>query len=366
MRNVSAEFLAEVRRSHTVVSEVWCYPADGSDAVQVPVSDGSVTLDATQPVRARLDISVEDTDWIPTDASDSLAPFGSELVAYRGVRYADGTTELVTLGWFGLEDAEITDDGTGATARVAALDRMDRLSKAKFEDTYQVANGTLYTQAIVDVVDMLWPDCDVMDNFVGQSAMTSTLRPTAQLGDDPVEFIQGLAYAIGMSLFFDGDGKLTLRKFTAQSPVLEVSEGDVLLTTSRSWSRTAAFNKVIVTGENTDGADVFRGEAFDSNPESPTYFYGPFGRVTEVRSFSQVESDNQAADVAANILAQEIGVPSAVQFTMVPCPALEVEDTVRVSRPSVGVDDDFVLDQLTIGLGASEVMSGVCRERRVF
>jgi len=366
VRPVTDRFLAEVRRSHHVISEVWCHPADGSDPVAVPVSEGSVTLDATQFVRGRCDISVQDADWIPRDSTDALAPFGSELAVYRGVEYVDGSRELVSLGRFGLEDAEISDDGTGASVRVSALDRMDRLSKTRFEDVYQVAQGTLFTQAILDVVQGIWPECPVMDGFVAASSLTCDLLPTAQVGDDPVEFIQGLAFAVAMSLYFDGDGVLTLRKYSDQSPVLEVGEGDVLLSVARNWSRTTAFNRVVVTGENTEGSDVFRGEAQDDDPLSPTRYGGSFGRVTEYRSYAQIQSDNQAQDVANNILAKELGVPSTVSFSMVPCPALEPEDTVILSRPSVGVGESHVVDQLTIGLGATESMSGVTRERRSF
>lgn len=348
------------------MSEVWCFPVDGSDPVAVPLSEGSVTLDATQPVRARCDIQVEDADWIPSDASDGLAPFGSELQVLRGVEFVDGSRELVSLGWFGLEDAEITDDGSGALVRVAALDRMERLSKGKFEDVWQVPNGTRYTQSIMDVVRSLWPESPFADGVVDQSDMTSTLLPTAQVGDDPVEFVQGLAFVIGMSLFFDGDGLLTLRKYSEQSPVMEIGEGDVLLSAARNWSRTTAFNRVIVTGENTSGSDVFRGVATDDDPLSPTVYGGPFGRVPEFQSWPQIQSDNQAQDVANNVLAQQLGVPSTVSFSMVPNPALEVEDMVTISRPSVGVDSTHIVDQLTIGLGASEVMSGVTRERRSF
>lgn len=367
MRPVTDAFLAEVRRSHRVRTEAWCWPADGSDPVEIPLSEGSVTSDATQQVRARCDFQVEHTEWIPVDAADRLSPFGTEVELRRGVYFPDGSTETVGLGRFGLEDAGITDDGSGASVSVAGLDRMERLSKAKFEDVHQVGSGTLFTQAILDVVLSIWPECPVMDGFVDASDLVSTLRPTAQVGDDPAEFVQGLAYAIAMSLFFDGDGFLSLRKYAAQEPVLDLVEGEgVLLSASRDWSRTTAFNRVYVTGENSEGSDVFQGVATDDDPSSPTYYFGPFGRCPEFRSFTQVESDEQAQEVANNILARELGAPSTVSFGMVPNPALEVEDTVLIRRGSVGVDESHVVDQLTVGLGASEVMSGQTRERRGF
>lgn len=367
MRPVSSEFLAAVARSHRVAVEAWLFPADGSDPVPVPVTDGSVTLEAAAAVRGRCDIQVEHAEWIPSTAGDELSPFGHELELRRGVYLPDGSTETVALGRFGIEDAEVTDEGQGASVRVAALDRAERISKAKFEDTFQLAAGVPFTTGILDVVRGAWPEVPVVDGFEGMSAVSLGKPITAQAGEDRWEFAQGLATALGMVLFFDGDGVLTLRPYAESGAVLDVTDGEdgVLLNVSRNWSRTVAFNRVVVTGEGA-GTAVFRGVATDNNPFSPTYYDGPFGRVPEFRSYPQIVSDQQATDVAMSILAQHLGVPSTVSFGMVPNPALEPEDTIHISRPGVGVDHDYIIDSLTIGLAATEQMTGQTRERISF
>lgn len=350
-----------------MATEAWLHPVDGSEAVPIPVIEGNVTLDSQAGVRGRCDIQVADADWIPMGAGDRLAPFGPEIVLRRGVYLGDTETETVSLGRFGIEDAEITDDGEGPTVRVTGLDRAERVSKAKFEDTFQLAPNTDFTTGILDVVRMAFPDVPVMVDFETASDISIGQPVTAQAGDDPWTYAQDLATAIGMMLFFDGDGVLTLRPYSDTSPVAELVEGEggVLLTASRNWSRTGAFNKVVVTGENS-GASVFRGVAVDDDPFSPTFIDGPFGVVTEFRSWPEVKSDQQARDVAESILAQEIGAPSTVSFGMVPNPALEPGDSVLISRPSIGVNETHVLDSLTIGLGAEEQMTGTTRERRTF
>lgn len=367
MRPVSDRFLAEVRRSHRVYVEAWLWPAGGTDAVRIPITDGSVTLDATAAVRGRCDIQVEHADWIPNTAGDRLSPFGAEIEIRRGVIYSDGTTESVALGRFGIEGAEVSDDGTGAGVRVEAMDRAERMSKAKFEDVYQVASGTDFTKAILDLAQEAFPAVPYMDGFLAASPISLGRPVTAQPGDDRWEFMQGLATALGMVLYFDGDGVLTLRAYAAKGPVLELVEGEggVLLSASRSWSRTSAFNRVIVTGESTT-SNVYRGVATDLEPSSPTYYYGPFGRCPEFRTYPDIVSDTQAETVAASILAQHIGTASTVSFGMVPNPALEPEDTILISRPSIGVDENHIIDSLTIGLAATEQMSGTTRERLAF
>lgn len=366
MRPVSTQFLDLIGKSHRVATEATLYPADGTDPVPVPVIDGTVTLDASAAVRGRCDIQVADPDWIPTVAGDRLSPFGAELELRRGLYLPDGTTETVALGRFGIEDAEITDDGTGATVRVTALDRAERVSKAKFEDAYQVDAGTDFTDAILDIVSTAFAAVETAEGFDTASSLALGVPVTALPGDDAWEFAQGLATTIGQRLYFDGDGLLTLRPYSDSQVVTEITEGEngVLLTVSRQWSRTSSFNRVIVTGETAQDDTTYRGEATDTDPASPTFYGGPFGNVPEFRTYPQITSDSHAQDVAEAILAQEIGAPSNVSFGMIPNPALEPDDTVLISRPSIGINEAHVIDSLTIGLGASETMSGTTRERR--
>jgi hypothetical protein len=366
MRPVSEEFQRLVTKSHRVATQATLYPADGTDPVTIPIIDGTVTLDSTASVRARCDIQVADPDWIPVVAGDKLSPFGSEIELRRGLYLSDGSVETVALGRFGIEDAEITDDGTGTTVRVTALDRAEQISKAKFEDAYQVDAGTDFTEAILNIVSTALPGVETTDGFDTASSLSIGVPVTALPGDDPWEFAQALATTLGMRLFFDGDGILNMAPFSSGQVAAEIVEGEngVLLTVSRNWSRTGSFNRVIVTGETGQDDTTYRGEATDTDPASPTFYGGPFGNVPEFRTYPQITSDSHAQDVAEAILAQEIGAPSNVSFGMIPNPALEPDDTVLISRPSIGVNEAHVLDSLTIGLGASETMSGTTRERR--
>lgn len=352
---------------HRAVVEASVKAPDGSIS-PVPITDGTVTLDATAASRGRCDIQVDHLDWIPRGAGDRLAPFGSEINIRRGVKLPSGELELVSLGWFPIEDAEITDDGSGPGVRVAALDRADRMSKAKFENTWQLEANTAFTDGIMFLALEADPSTQFMPGFASVSTISIGKPIIAQAGDDRWEFMQGLATALGMVLFFDGDGILTLRRYAEQGVVMNLVEGEggVLLTASRSWSRTNAHNKWIVTGEATDDDTVYRAEAADLNPASPTYYDGPFGRCPGFYSSGEIGSDAQAQDVADMKLAKEMGAPSTVSFGMVPNPALEPEDTVLISRPVIGVDENHIIDTLTIGLSPTASMTGTTRERITF
>lgn len=370
MRPVTDEFLAAVGGSRELAVEATLYPPDDGDPVALEVISGSVTLDAAASVRGRLELTLQGVDWVPVSSADRLAPAGSEINVRVGVRFPDGSTELTSVGWFGIEDVQVDDDGGQLQYSVTALDRSARLAYAKFEDTFQVDSGTPFTETILALAQEAWPDVPHTTGFTDASTISIGRNIVAQAGDDRWEFMQGLATALGMSLFFDGDGYLTLRRYAEQGVVAEVSEATdtapgVLIRAQKGWSRSNAFNRVIATGENTNSSAVYRGVATDDDPLSPTYYFGPFGKVPRFYESPDIYSDDQAEDAARTILAKELGLASTVSFDMVPNPALEPEDTVLVVRDRLGVNEQHVLDSVTIGLSSEDSMSCQTRERLV-
>lgn len=363
MRNVSPEWASIIAREHRVATLARVHSPDGSVA-DLPITDGSVTLESTTAIRGRCSVTLNGLDWVPTDATDRLAPYGAELELGRGVFHDDGSEEIVPLGWFGVETVDVEDDGL--TVVVSGLDRANRMSLAKFEDPILIPGGTVISEAILFLAQAAWPDVPYDPDLPG---MTSSTLPAIQAaeGDDRWEVMQGMATAMGMVLFFDGDGLLTLRPYADAGRVAEFVEGDggLLISASRNWSRTDAHNKWIVTGENTDEDEVYRGVAVDDDPLSPTNYNGDFGKCPDFWSSPYVASDEQAQDAAESRKAQEIGTASNVSFGSVPNPALEPEDTIFVKRERAGINEEHILDSVTIGLAATESMSCTTRERTV-
>ncbi len=61
------------------------------------------------------------------------------------------------------------------------------------------------------------------------------------------------------------------------------------------------------------------------------------------------------------ILARELGTTQTVDFGTVTNPALEPNDVARVTRLRAGIDEDHIIDALTIGLDAAAAMTGRTR-----
>lgn len=332
------------------------------------VTEGSVTLDATAATRGRCDLRIVDDGslgLIPADPEDLFAPYGNEIQVERGVIYADGTEELVSLGIFRLDEVEVQDTGESLTIAVVGLDRSAVIIDARFEDPYEVAAGTAYTDAIAALLEAADPD--IVLNFAESELVTPKLA--AEEGSDRWEFAQSMATSMGMELFFDGDGECVLRPVPGGGlPVATIAEGEdgVLVDVSRRWTRAGAFNRVKATGENTGEAAPARGVATDDNPLSPTYYFGRFGRVPRFYSSPFIVTNAQAESAAEAILAKELGTARTVSFGTVVNPALEPGDVVRITRERIAIDEDHVLDQLTIPLAADGgQMSGATRAMAV-
>jgi hypothetical protein len=360
MRPHSRVFADAIARSHRLATSAM---VNGKDVL---IIDGTVTLDSSAAVRGRCDVTVADDGslgLVPDSPSSLLAPYGNEIALARGLFYPDGSTELVGLGVFGIQSAEVTDSTEGMQIRIAGLDRSARIIDARFEAPYQITAGTNYAIAIANTLHQAWGDLPI--NFASTDLRTPTL--IAQEGDDRWEFCQQMATAISMSLYFDGDGVCVLTPITSTDPVATISEGKdgVLLEADRNWTREGTYNRVIATGENTGETMPVRGVATDDDPFSPTYYFGPFGRVPRFYSSPFITTVSQANAAAQSILQNELGTTEQVNFGSLVLPYLEPGDVLRITRQRAGIDEEHMLTSLTIPLSAAASMSGQTRASRV-
>lgn len=365
MRPVSAAFQAAIRRSHQIATRAAVVAPDGTET-EIPIVDGTITLDQTAAIRGRCDVTLVDDGTlglVPTSAASALAPYGNELRIARGITYPDGTTELVQLGVFRIQVTDVEDAPGGLQIRVAGLDRAQRIADARFEDAYQVAAGTNCATAILAAFEQAWPGIEA------DLAVTAFTTPTvnAQEGDDRWKFGQDIAVAVSMRLYFDGDGVLRLAPdvITDAVETLAEGEGGVLVQAGREWSREGSSNGVIATGESTDLAAPARGSAFDLDPGSPTYYFGPFGKVPMFYSSPLLITNDQAAAAAQTLLLKQLGTTESVSFGSFVLPHLEPGDTVRIKRERSGINEDHIIDKVTIPLAATGTMTGGTRAWQV-
>lgn len=328
------------------------------------VASGHVDVDATAGVRRRCELTLVDKNGAlnATQMSSPASPYGNEIRLSRGISI-NGTDELLPVGTFRIEETGVSDDG-GAIVRLAGFDRSVSVAQARFEAPYAIPAGQNYGSAIQGLLESRVPGLTYL--------FTPTARTTPLLvfleTDDPWAKATEMARSIGMELFFDVAGRVVLRPEpdpASDGIAAEYMEGEgaTYLTSHYRIDTKPGYNGAIVVGEPPGGTPV-RGEAWDSDPASATYYLGPYGKRPRFLRSQFVVTQGQADEAAAAIVLRERGGTEQLSFTALPHPGRDAGDSVYYRNADLGLDEIYVIDTLRIPLAASDVMSVTTRKRR--
>jgi hypothetical protein len=371
----SEAFRRAVRDSHDVVVRATVLRA-GAELATLAVLDGQVTADARRLVRRDCTLTLVDPTGVLSvdDATSLLAPYGSEIRLERGIAltpdvvidpsytflgglFADydeiagaalsysglvatyqtvlstEVDELVPLGVFVIVDTEIVDGPGGTVINVKGYDRSYRVQRARWSDTFVIPSGTPIGTAVELILEDRWGDADVAVSIPGTTPRL-VFEPDPQ--SDPWKDAVDLAKAAGHDLYVDASGRFVAApsEFVNLEPVETYEDGPdaVLLDISRALSSARVYNGVIAYGEGTENVAPVRGEAWDEDPNSPTFRYGPYGQVPYFYSSPVLQTVPQARQAARSLLSRALGTTEQIQWNQIVDPALEPGDPVRIVR----------------------------------
>lgn len=379
MYAISDKFKAALVKSHVVVSKAEVYGPTGSYLASLELIDGQVTVDDVE-LRRRYNLAIVDENYVPdttfgADPNASLLnpELGNEIKLYRGIDFRDGTApEYVPLGVFSIDDVQLDDSGQGLHIRVEGFDRSKKLSDAAMANTYNIANGTNVKTALQNLALFRYPDITFSAAWVAYTTTATLPSTTLITGDNPWNKIVKLGLeALGADIYFDVNGDLTIVPVADPSlggatvwTYMEGSEATFLYINKRVTTQDSP-NHIIVFGEHPDNTAPIRGEAFDSNPASPTYYLGPYGDRVKTYEGQAVKDATQATAWATAILNKTLGVSELVRFNAIVNPAHEVGDMIGIDRSRSKVSSIYVIDKLTIPLVAQRVMEVATRRRKI-
>ncbi|PXY17343.1 DUF5047 domain-containing protein [Prauserella flavalba] len=364
MRPVTDRFLTTIRGSHAMCARVRvCAPGQtgvNPNGIEIPIITGDVRLDATAEIRGSVEMTTE-YEW-PADATGLLTPYGNELFVERGIVYGDGVREWVSQGYYRLETPS-QEEAPDGVIRLTARDRMAGIVDARPLAPQEFGPGTSVAAIFDHLVGEVYPGAVVLFDF---DAATTTFPGSHILEDSRYGFLKDIADSLGKIMYWDYAGRLRVE--TAPNPAQPVfavnhGRGGVVAKLSRELSREGVYNAVVATGEQAGENPPVRGVAFDLNPDSPTYWHGPFGKVPRFYSSTFLTTDAQCQAAANAMLMRAIGLPYSVDFSMVPNVALEPLDPIAVSYSDRTAPETHVIETLTIPLDAEAVMTGTTREK---
>lgn len=334
MRPVSDRFLAAIRGAHGAKFRAFVVAPGQTGTTptgaEIPILSGDVQMDAKASIRSTLSMVTDGTGSWPDNASDDLAPFGNEIFLQRGIGFGGGSVEWVSLGYFRISDVE-QDDAPNGPIRIAGQDRMGGIVEARLLAPRQFGSTTTFGDVVADLVEYVYPWAVIEWD---DEMETDPIARTVIAEEDRHKFLDDLITSRGKTWYWDHRGILVIKDVPdPEDWVWQVNAGEngVLVSAGRSLSRQDVRNAVVATGEALDTTAPPRAVVVDNNPDSPTYYYGNFGKVPRLYSSPFITNTTQAGTAAAAILRQSLGLPYNVDFAQVPNPALEPGDPVVIN-----------------------------------
>ncbi|AKY02166.1 minor tail protein [Streptomyces phage Nesbitt] len=327
----------------------------------IPFTDGSVKVDRGSETRRSLTLTIPDPRDFPLSATDTFGVYGQRLYVERGIRYLDGTTELVPLGTFVVTNVSGSVHDGPLSITGAGLEILVKRSK------YETAASTLgrtADQFVLATLQEAIPGAALVSTATsgGLALATKTWDPDT----DRWSAVREVATAIGAEIYCDAFGTFRMVDVpdpaVLGAPVWAVDAGPtgVMVAAEVALSSDDVFNKVIVTGENSsDNKPPVLGSAEVTDPTDPLRYGGPFGKVTKRVSSSLVTTLGQAQTTAQALLRRYRQANRAVTLRAVPNPALDAGDWIRADYgtnlpPELHLVQSFEIP-LSVSGGASTI-----------
>lgn len=334
MRPVSDRFLDSLRGSHRASVQAFVVAAGQTGTsptgTEISIFGGDIQLDSTASIRGTLNLITDGDGSFPDNASDLFTPYGNEVFVRRGIAFGGGTIEWVSLGYFRIDSVE-QDTAPDGSITLECQDRMAGIIEARLLAPVQYSATATYGDIVDDLIMEVYPWATVQwDDLTDTDAIGRSVISE----DDRYKFLNDLITSVGKVWYWDHRGILVIKDVPdPDDPVWSVNAGEngVLVSLSRSLSREGVYNAVVASGEALDTEAPSRAVVVDNNPDSPTYYYGDFGKVPRFYSSPFITTDSQAQTAAASLLTQNLGLPYSVDLTSIPNPALEPLDPIAVN-----------------------------------
>jgi hypothetical protein len=392
---VSSDFKREILDGASLITVGDVYRGDPYSSpllTDVPIVSGTITADPDAVVRRRcsLEIGVEESPdlYVPAQRysnDQGFWPSGNEINIRQGVKYRNGTlgTEWVNLGWFTISNPRVKDNGQQLTLSVEGSDMGRRIGRWKLNDDYDIPAGLFVPAAVQRVLMATMPtlgdadfDFDEAMQINTLSGGVNALTPHLILSrnDNVWEKMCKLCRWNGMDLDITVDKKIRIRPlpnplWEEPDAVYEEGEFNIVTDYERILDDENAINGVIIIGENSSNPTIVRGEAWDTNPFSPTFFdpanpgSSRYGRNPKIVSVNWVSSNDVAQLVATYELIKASGIVETVNISALSMFCHEPYDIVQLKRARAGIDAEYMINSMTLGLGSDGALQANTRQR---
>lgn len=346
------------------------------------LAGGGATSNRLQAVRRNGSCSLQDTSGVLADlrSNDLLDPrAGREFRLWRGLRLLDQATlttrdELVPIGTFEITRATMVETAESVAISLAGDDRSQTLAAAAWPDIAVIEEGWTIAEAAQFILDERLPHLGLIANVAATAVVLPEIILDPDQGDPNLD-LRKIAEAAGFDAYFDVMGVPDLKPWPnpeVDTPVwryLNDSERIIVGPVTRNIDRRTLRNGVVVESSAPWLVFPVRGEAWDTDPTSPTY-YDPadpsasrVGPHPHTIKDAYITDEAQAEEVAIAKLPEVLGIEETFEFSAIVHPGLEAGDVIEVETNSAG-RVKASLESSNVPLGVTELQGGTQRRRR--
>lgn len=324
-------------------------PDRGTTWHDLTVHDGSVQAASTSQVRWTLRGLIVSGATI---GRRDLSPYGSRIRVFMRMHYDNQSYETVPLGVYRVE--EVSQQGVKpGRASIDGLSLESQVMDERFTAPRSLAIGAgkFWVETLIHEV---LPEIGVSWRL-GDSMIPQLVEERDRWGlidgrsQDP-----SIAKSLGGRVFCDSRGMVVAAPVPtiADKPAWSVSTGPggALVEPQQSLSREGVYNGVVASGASEDGKPpVGPAIAWDTDPNSTTYYKGPFGAVPLFYQSKLLTSYAQCQQAALGLLAPRLGLKQTVSVSTLANYALEVDDVIETTMPDES-SDRHIIDSITYPL----------------
>lgn len=347
--------------SHTraVQVEVWDF-VRREQVAALDVEDGTVSATLDAALTRRLDASVVAEEWLPLTPTNALSVYGPVVRASSGVEL-DGGAELAPLGVLRVTSLDARASAAGERLAVGAYDLGWNVQGAS-PAPVAISSGTPVEDAVRRLVRARDPRLVVELGYSGFECPSLYFEPSTDLW---AEARRVMREGAGLELMFTVDGVCVARDVTGGPEVWHFHDGaDGVCVEIGHTADAEEINNGVVVVSTHSGQVPVRGAAYDLDPDSPTYWHGPFGKRPVVIASEVVRTAGQARRAALGHF-HALPPTQRVEITCVVNPLLDVGDTVRVTSDRLGLGGLWTIDELNVPLKGATMSLGARKLRQV-
>jgi len=256
------------------------------------------------------------------------------------------------------------------TLTLRASDAASEIIDARFETTKWAgeygAIGTLTcAQCAKAVINEVLPAANVLIEQQPTNP-NKDLKVTADTNweRERSDALDQLSTSIGAEWFADMFGQFHIRDLpavvSATTPIawiIDSGDSGVMVNRTSVNDRQCVYNNVVVISEPFNGVEPARGNAKDTDSNSPTFYGGPFGKITGFYEGQQVTSNAGANALAQQLLQQNLSSVKSVSVECVANPKIQLADVVRVFDPRNNIDAMYFVQSFELPLDPESLMT---------